>query len=77
MRILYNQLVMILEPTAMRAFLLTCLIGIAILAALYLRRRRVSPQAYLAWGLIIILFPLVGPFITILARPGSSTAQNQ
>ncbi len=59
-----------LPPAVMRACLLLCLIGMAILAAFYLRRRRLSALEYVGWGLVAILFPLVGPFIVILSRPG-------
>jgi len=50
--------------------LVGCLVGMALLAVLYLRGRRLSLTGYLAWGLLALLIPAVGPFIVILARPG-------
>jgi hypothetical protein len=55
----------------MRLLLLACLLGMAVLAAFFLSRRKLSVLAYLAWGLVIVLLPLVGPFLVILIRPGS------
>jgi hypothetical protein len=55
----------------MRLLLLACLVGMAVLAVLFLRRRKLSMLAYLGWGLVIVLLPLVGPFLVILIRPGT------
>jgi hypothetical protein len=54
----------------MRLLLLICLIGVGVIAALYLRRRRLSFAAYLGWGFVILLLPLIGPFVILLAGPG-------
>jgi len=51
--------------------LIGCLVGMALLAAFYLRGRRLSLMGYLAWGLVAVLIPAVGPFIVILAHPGT------
>ncbi len=61
---------MLVSPDLMRLFLLVCLLGMAILAAFYLRGRSLSNLAYLGWGLLIILLPLLGPFLVLLAQPG-------
>ena len=50
--------------------LVGCLVGMALLAVFYLRGRRLSLLGYLAWGLVALLIPAVGPFIVILAHPG-------
>ena len=50
--------------------LIGCLVGMALLAAFYLRSRRLSPAGYLAWGLVALLIPAVGPFVVILMHPG-------
>ncbi len=50
--------------------LVGCLVGMALLAAFYLRGRRLSFIGYLAWGLVALLIPAIGPFIVILAHPG-------
>lgn len=60
------------SPDLMRAILIAAILGMALLAALYLRRREMAIAEYLFWGLIIILLPLLGPFLVILARPGKS-----
>ena len=59
-----------LTPDIMRFLLLICLLGMAILAGLYLRKRNLSYSAYLGWGLLIVLVPLLGPFLVIFMRPG-------
>jgi hypothetical protein len=57
-------------PGTMRALLIVCMAGMALLAAFYLRRREMSTRAYLAWGLLALLLPLLGPFLVILNHPG-------
>jgi hypothetical protein len=59
-----------ISPQLMRLLLVTCLVGMAILAILSLRQRKMPVGVYLGWGLIAVLLPLVGPFIVLLARPG-------
>ena len=54
----------------MRALLVDCMAGMALLAAFYLRRREMSTGAYVAWGLLALLVPLLGPFLVILNHPG-------
>jgi hypothetical protein len=66
----YNN-VMLLSPEVMRGLLLTCIVGMAALAGLYLRRRPLSPMQYLRWGALVLLLPLVGPFLAILLEPGA------
>ena len=66
----WNGLLMLLSPDLMRMLLLMSLLGMAILAALFLRRRNLPFPAYLRWGLLIILVPLLGPFLVILSSPG-------
>jgi hypothetical protein len=70
MDILYNQINMAASSEVMRALLLAAILGMALLAAFYLRRRQMAIAEYLLWGLIIVLLPLLGPFLVILARPG-------
>jgi hypothetical protein len=54
----------------MRLILLLCLLGMELLAAMYLSQRRMPFLAYLGWGLLAVLLPVVGPFYVILRRPG-------
>ncbi len=61
---------MLSPPEVMRAILLAAILGMALLAAFYLRRREMALSEYLFWGLVIILLPMLGPFLVILARPG-------
>lgn len=61
---------MLLSPNTMRALLFLCLLGMAVLAAFYLRRRNLSITEYVGWGLLIVLLPLLGPFLVILSSPG-------
>jgi hypothetical protein len=61
---------MLLSPDAMRALILICLLAMAALAAIYLSRRSLSVAAYIAWGLLIVCVPLLGPFLVILTHPG-------
>ena len=63
---------MLLSADWMRLLLCFCLIGIAILAAFFLRGRSLSLPAYLGWGALIILLPLIGPFLVVLIQPGTS-----
>jgi hypothetical protein len=56
----------------MRFLLVACAVGMAVLALLYLRRRRLAPPEYLGWGLLIILVPFLGPFLAILLKPGAA-----
>lgn len=59
-----------LSPDVLRSLLFISIIGMALLAALFLRRRELSFSDYLGWGLLILLVPLLGPFLVILLRPG-------
>ena len=62
---------MLLTPEIMRILLAISLVGIALLAILYLRRRALSPMEYFAWGLLIVLLPFLGPFLVVLLHPGT------
>ena len=53
-----------------RILLYICLLAMALLAVMYLRRRRLSWLAYCGWGCLALLFPAIGPFVVILAHPG-------
>ena len=61
---------MLLSADVMRLFLVLCLLGMSLLAVLYLRRRELSFEAYLGWGTLAILVPILGPFLVILSKPG-------
>jgi len=59
-----------MSTQVLQYLLVGCLVGMTLLAAFYLRGRRLSFTGYLAWGLVALLIPAIGPFIVILARPG-------
>lgn len=62
---------MSITPDVMRTLLALCILGMALLSALYLRQRDLSLSEYISWGLVILFVPLLGPFLVILSRPGS------
>ncbi len=61
-----------LSPDTMRMLIIGCMLSMAILAAFYLRSRKLSPLAYAAWGLLALVLPLIGPFLVIWLRPGGN-----
>lgn len=61
---------MLLTRETMRLIILICLVGMALLAVLYLRTRRMTLSSYITWGLLALLVPLLGPFLVILSQPG-------
>lgn len=54
----------------LRLLLFVCLIGMLLLAVLYLRRRKLPRFSYLLWGLLAIMLPILGPYLVIAMRPG-------
>ena len=63
---------MLLSADVMRFLLDACMVGMALLALLYLRRRTLTLTEYFGWGLLIVLVPLLGPFLVILLKPGAA-----
>jgi hypothetical protein len=63
---------MLISPQLMRLLLVTCLLGMALLAVLSLRQRKMPAAAYIGWGLLAVLLPLIGPFVVLLVRPGEN-----
>ncbi len=61
----------------LRLLLFLDVFGMALLAAFYLRRRELSWWAYLAWGLVALLIPILGPFLVIASRPGRPRVNNK
>lgn len=58
----------------LRALLIVTLLAQALLAVLYLRTRRLTWDGYLAWGLLTLLIPVLGPCLVIACRPGEPSA---
>jgi hypothetical protein len=59
-----------MTPDMMRLLIAVYMMGVALLAVLFLRRREMSLLAYTFWGLVALMFPLVGPFVVLYLRPG-------
>ena len=60
-----------ISPQTMRLLMACILMGMELLAAFYLRQRRMPVLTYLGWGLLAVLLPVLGPFLVILSQPGS------
>jgi hypothetical protein len=58
------------SPQTMRLILLVVLFGMQLLAAFYLRQRRMPFLAFLSWGLLALLLPVLGPYLVIASKPG-------
>ena len=54
----------------LRVMLVVCVVGMFALALLYLAQRRLAWHQYLGWGLVALIFPVLGPFLVIANRPG-------
>ncbi len=61
---------MLISASTMRALMVVCLLGMAVIALLSLRRRGLSKIEFIGWGLLALGIPLVGPFLVIAGRPG-------
>jgi len=61
-----------IAPQLMRLLLIICLLGMALMAVLSLRQRKMPAAAYIGWGLLAVLLPLIGPFVVLLVHPGES-----
>jgi hypothetical protein len=58
------------KADVIRAMLVVDMVALALLALVYLRQRRMSMFAYLCWGFLAVLVPVLGPFFVIANRPG-------
>ncbi len=54
----------------LRMMLMVCIAGMFALAMVYLVQRRLAWHQYLGWGLVALIFPVLGPFLVIANRPG-------
>ncbi|KAA3646611.1 MAG: hypothetical protein DWQ07_10410 [Chloroflexi bacterium] len=57
--------------------LVVCIIGLALFAIFYLRRRQLTTYEYIAWGLLALLLPILGPYIVIASRPGEPPSKSK
>jgi hypothetical protein len=62
---------MLISPELMRFLLIASMVSMALLALFYLRTRVLAPVELLAWGLLAVLVPFLGPFLVILLKPGT------
>lgn len=62
----------IMNETTVRLLMSICLFAMFVLALAYLRRRPVTWFQFTLWGLFALLVPGLGPFLVILARPGTT-----
>ena len=72
---LYNKVVMTIET--LRIIFLLYLIAAFVLAIFYLRRCQLSFSEYALWGIFALVVPVLGPFLVILARPGSKSRRRR
>jgi hypothetical protein len=63
-----------ISADAMRLLMVACLVGLALIAMLSLRRRKLSRRELFGWGLLAVLLPLIGPFLVISSRPGKKAS---
>ena len=61
---------MVSAPELIRILLLLCVMGMALIALFYLRRRNLSVREFTLWGLLALFLPILGPLIVISFRPG-------
>ena len=66
-----------ISPDLMRSFLLACMLTMIILAVFNLRRRKLMHLAYVLWGLVAILIPIIGPFMIIWMKSGEQQFQSE
>ena len=59
----------------LRIMLMVCIAGMFTLAVIYLVQRRLAWHQYLGWGLVALIFPILGPFLVIANRPGVRRAR--
>jgi len=66
-----------LSADLMRIILVICLLGMSLLAVLYLHSRKMSYEAYLGWGIFAILLPILGPILVIIFAPGPAAKSDR
>lgn len=61
----------------LRTLLFFAIAGMAVAGVAFLRTRRLSLAQLIAWGLLALLVPLLGPFLVIALRPGAPQPAHQ
>jgi hypothetical protein len=59
-----------IHPNVLRIAVGIFIITMAFLGLSYLRRRELETWEYIAWGILVVVVPVLGPFIVIASRPG-------
>ena len=59
-----------MESIVLRTLLVVYAVGAFVLTLFYLRHRRCSALEFVAWGMLALVVPVLGPFFVIAARPG-------
>jgi hypothetical protein len=54
-----------------RTLLMVDIVGLALLALVYLWQRRMSRMQILGWSVLALVVPVMGPFMVIATRPGT------
>ncbi len=54
-----------------RTLLIVDMVGLALLALVYLWQRRMSRMQILGWSVLALAIPVMGPFMVIASRPGT------
>ena len=62
---------------ALRALLAAFLMGMFILALVYLGQRKLTLHAFLLWGSLALLIPALGPFLAIVLSPGENLSEQK
>jgi hypothetical protein len=60
-----------LSPETLRFLLAACIVAMALLAILFLRQRELTTVEIIGWGTLILLLPILGPYLVIWLRPGA------
>jgi len=60
----------------LRVLLFVVLFGMLMVAVLYLRQRKLSKLAYVLWGILALILPVVGPYIVIASQPGEPAGRD-
>jgi hypothetical protein len=59
-----------ITPEFMLNCVFACILAMAVLAVDFLRRRKLTTWEYLLWGLLVLMLPVLGPYLAISTRPG-------
>lgn len=61
-----------MDAHSLHLLLIGFIFAMYFLALAYLRRQRLSFNAFALWGLLALFLPAFGPFLVIVLQPGKS-----